>query len=71
LTREKEIGQTPDRDGKAIAIGLSAAMRRTMPTLIPLGRAGTPGETAGPLLFVASSLSDYVSGQGIEVRGGF
>jgi 3-oxoacyl-[acyl-carrier protein] reductase len=71
LTREKEIGQTLDRDGKAIAIGLSAAMRRTMPMLIPLGRAGTPRETAGPLLFVASSLSDYVSGQGIEVRGGF
>jgi 3-oxoacyl-[acyl-carrier protein] reductase len=71
LTREKETGQTLERDGKAIAIGIPAAMRNIMPMLIPMGRAGTPREAAGPLLFLASPLSDYVSGQCIEVTGGF
>jgi 3-oxoacyl-[acyl-carrier protein] reductase len=71
LTKEKEAGQTLDRDGKAIAIGIPAAMRNLMPMLIPMGRAGSPEEAAGPLLFLASPLSDYVSGQCIEVTGGF
>jgi 3-oxoacyl-[acyl-carrier protein] reductase len=71
LTKEKEAGQTLDRDGKAIAIGIPAAMRNIMPMLIPMGRAGSPEEAAGPLLFLASPLSDYVSGQCIEVTGGF
>jgi 3-oxoacyl-[acyl-carrier protein] reductase len=71
LTKEKEAGQTLDRDGKSIAIGIPAAMRNIMPMLIPMGRAGSPEEAAGPLLFLASPLSDYVSGQCIEVTGGF
>jgi 3-oxoacyl-[acyl-carrier protein] reductase len=38
--------------------------------LIPLGRPGTPEEAAGAILFFASPLSDYVSGQVLEVTGG-
>jgi 3-oxoacyl-[acyl-carrier protein] reductase len=38
--------------------------------MIPLGRPGTPDEAAGVLLFLASPLSDYVSGQVIKVTGG-
>ncbi|MDP3039499.1 MAG: 3-oxoacyl-ACP reductase, partial [Deltaproteobacteria bacterium] len=30
-----------------------------------------PEEAAGPILFLASPLSDYVSGQCLEVTGGF
>lgn len=30
---------------------------------------GTPEEAAGPVLFLASSLSDYVSGQGLVISG--
>jgi 3-oxoacyl-[acyl-carrier protein] reductase len=71
LTQEKETGQTLERDGKAIAIGIPAAMRNIMPMLIPMGRAGSPEEAAGPLLFLASPLSGYLSGQCIEVTGGF
>jgi 3-oxoacyl-[acyl-carrier protein] reductase len=41
-----------------------------MPKFIPLGRAGTPQEAAGAVLFFASPLSDYVSGQVLEVAGG-
>jgi 3-oxoacyl-[acyl-carrier protein] reductase len=36
-----------------------------------MGRAGTPEEAAGPILFLACPLSDYVSGQCIEISGGF
>lgn len=71
LTKEKEAGQTIDRAGQAVAIGIPAAMRNMMPLVIPMGRAGTPGEAAGPILFLASSLSDYVSGQCLEVTGGY
>jgi len=71
LTKEKEAGQTIEREGKTIAIGIPAGMRNIMPLLIPLGRAGTPEEAAGPILFLASPLSDYVSGQCLEVTGGF
>jgi NAD(P)-dependent dehydrogenase (short-subunit alcohol dehydrogenase family) len=37
---------------------------------VPLGRMGIPAEIAGPLLFLASPLSSYVSGQTISVDGG-
>jgi len=39
--------------------------------MIPMGRAGTPEEAAGAILFFASPLSDYVSGQILVVAGGF
>jgi 3-oxoacyl-[acyl-carrier protein] reductase len=71
LTKEKEAGQTLDRDGKPVAIGIPTAMRNVMAMIIPMGRAGTPEEAAGPILFLASPLSDYVSGQCLEVTGGF
>jgi 3-oxoacyl-[acyl-carrier protein] reductase len=37
---------------------------------IPLERTGKPGDIAGPALFLASGLSDYVTGQVINVAGG-
>jgi len=37
---------------------------------VPLGRIGTPEDIAGPALFLASGLSDYVTGQIICVAGG-
>ena len=37
---------------------------------VPLGRIGTPEDIAGPALFLASGLSDYVTGQIIYVAGG-
>ena len=38
--------------------------------MIPLGRAGTPQEAAGPVLFLASPLADYVTGHVVLVTGG-
>ncbi len=37
---------------------------------IPLGREGTPEETIGAALFLASSYADYLTGEIIEVNGG-
>jgi len=70
LTQAKEKGETIHRGEAEIAIGIPAErLDRTTP-LIPMGRAGTPQEAAGAVLFFASPLSDYVSGQVLEVTGG-
>jgi 3-oxoacyl-[acyl-carrier protein] reductase len=71
LTKEKESGETIEREGQSVAVGIPAGMRNIMRMVIPMGRPGTPEEAAGPVLFLASPLSDYVSGQCIEVTGGF
>ena len=39
-------------------------------TVIALGRAGTPEEIAGPILFVASDLANFMTGEIINVNGG-
>ncbi|MFB0505479.1 MAG: SDR family NAD(P)-dependent oxidoreductase [Thermodesulfobacteriota bacterium] len=38
---------------------------------IPLGHLARPEDVAGPVLFLASSLSDYVTGVTLDVNGGF
>lgn len=43
-----------------------AAMEKT----IPLGRLGTPEDLVGPVLFLASDASAYVTGQILHVNGG-
>jgi 3-oxoacyl-[acyl-carrier protein] reductase len=70
LTRSKETGETIQRGGRAIGLGIPAQMRDASLKLIPVGRLGTPEEAAGAILFFASPLSDYVSGQVLEVAGG-
>ncbi len=70
LTAAKEQAETLERDGEEVALGVPEAMRQMAPMLIPLGRPGTPEEAAGPMLFLASPLSDYVSGHVLEVTGG-
>lgn len=37
---------------------------------IPLGRVGTPEELAGPVLFLASDLSAFITGEILNVNGG-
>lgn len=39
-------------------------------TTIPMGREGTPEETIGAILFLASSYADFITGEIIEVNGG-
>jgi 3-oxoacyl-[acyl-carrier protein] reductase len=38
--------------------------------IIPLGRPASPDEAAGPVLFLASQLSNFVHGQVVNVTGG-
>ena len=70
LTTKEGAEQVLERSGRAIPLGMPAGMRGMLPLLIPMGRAGTPEEAAGPLLFLASNFSDYVSGQCLEISGG-
>ncbi len=45
-------------------------VRNQMAQGIPLEREGTPEETAGAVLFLASSAADYLVGEIIEINGG-
>lgn len=40
-------------------------------SMIPLGNLARPEDVAGPVLFLASNLSDYVTGVTLDVNGGF
>ncbi|MBW7462168.1 SDR family oxidoreductase, partial [Paenibacillus sepulcri] len=37
---------------------------------IPMGREGTPRESVGAALFLASDVANYITGEIIEVNGG-
>ena len=60
-----------EKMGQKIAIGIHKAGESVFNAMIPLGRPGTPQEAARAILFFASPLSDYVSGQVLIVGGGF
>jgi len=49
---------------------LTEELRQAILEGIPLGRAGTAEEVAGCCLFLASSLSTYVTGSEVDVNGG-
>lgn len=70
LTQPDAAGDFTEREGKRIKLGIPDQNRQMAFMMIPAGRAGTPDEAAGPLLFFASELSNYVSGQVLEVTGG-
>ncbi len=70
LTQPDDAGDFTEREGKKIKLGIPDTMRQMAFMMIPAGRAGTPEEAAGPILFFASELSNYVSGQVLEVTGG-
>jgi 3-oxoacyl-[acyl-carrier protein] reductase len=45
-------------------------VRENLKNTIPMGREGTPEETAGVVVFLASPAADYLVGEIIEVNGG-
>lgn len=49
---------------------LSESLKEATLNHIPLGRFGSPDEIANAALFLASNLSDYITGQVISVDGG-
>ena len=67
LTQPKEAG---DKTSTGVALGIPGRMRDAALPNIPLLRYGTPEDAAGPVLFLASGLSDYVTGSVVLVTGG-
>lgn len=67
LTQAKEKG---DKTSTGIALGIPQRQREAALPAIPLQRYGTPEEAAGPVLFLASPLADYVTGSVVLVTGG-
>ena len=67
LTQSKELGDTTST---GVALGIPQKQRDAAVNHIPLHRLGTPEDAAGPVLFLASSLSDYVTGSVVLVTGG-
>jgi 3-oxoacyl-[acyl-carrier protein] reductase len=59
-----------DIQGREIAVGVQPKTLEALKSLCPLGRAGTPEEAAGAVLFFCSPLSDYVTGEVLICGGG-
>src|SRR5262249_12391248 len=70
LTAAKEKQQPVQVGENEIQLGIPDQMRQAAGNFIPLGRAGTPEEAAGPGLFLASPLSGYLTGHALLVLGG-
>lgn len=74
LTGSKESGASIEIDGKKVALGIpgrgnqSGAVNAAAD--IPLRRPGEAAEAGASILFLASPLASYVSGQTLEVTGG-
>ena len=71
LTQEKEKGNSVETGTGKVPVGVPAKQRDVFIQMIPMGRAGTVQEAANAILFFASPLSDYVSGQVLICGGGF
>lgn len=70
LTADKDSGETIEVAGQKVPLGIPQAGLDVRKQLIPLGRPGTPEDAAGPILFLCSPLSDYVTGEVVMVTGG-
>jgi 3-oxoacyl-[acyl-carrier protein] reductase len=69
MARE-EGGSITTPTGEEIGLGVPDQIRSMAAAAIPLGRPGTAREAAGPVLFLASPLADYVQGQVLTITGG-
>jgi 3-oxoacyl-[acyl-carrier protein] reductase len=70
LTQAKVEANTMVKDGETIQLGIPEQMRQLSAAIIPLGRAATPREAAGGVLFLCSPWSNYVHGQTLHITGG-
>jgi len=70
LTAAKQQVERADVDGHTVTLGIPDKIREAAIRGVPLGRPGTPRDAAGPVVFLASSLADYVNGVVLLVTGG-
>ena len=59
-----------DRDMARIENGQEGEAFARRVNAVPMGRAQTPGDVAGVVLFLASQAADYMTGQALNVDGG-
>lgn len=71
LTKDKEEGAAVEAGDSKVALGIPKAQRDIFIQMIPMGRPGTAEEAANAILFFASPMSNYVSGQVLIAGGGF
>jgi 3-oxoacyl-[acyl-carrier protein] reductase len=55
----------------SMAASIPESARAEMLKQIPLGRFGDPEEVANVVLFLCSPLASYITGQTIEINGGW
>ena len=67
LTREREQGEVFQ---ERIPLGIPKEAREKALENVPLRRPGTVEEAVGPILFLASNESSYMTGHVLEVNGG-
>jgi 3-oxoacyl-[acyl-carrier protein] reductase len=70
LTVAKNEDTTVQIGDRTARIGVPAARREAVESLIPLGRAASPREAAGGILTLCLPFADYVHGQVLYVNGG-
>jgi len=63
-------GETIALDDREIRLGIPEQVRQLAAATIPLGRAATPEDAAGPIFFLCSPWSNFVHGQVITASGG-
>lgn len=63
-------GGSMEMKGRQIRLGVQQSLLESAKTSCPLGRLGTPEDAAGAVLFFASPLSDYVTGEVLICSGG-
>jgi 3-oxoacyl-[acyl-carrier protein] reductase len=66
LTEDSKI----EVKGREIKVGVQQSVLEKVVSMSPLGRAGTPEEAAGAVLFFCSPLSDFVTGEVLMCSGG-
>ena len=73
LTGDKQLGATINYRGTTVPLGIpvSGNDNDILSRNIDLQRAGTAEEAAGALLLLTSPYASYISGQAIEVSGGW
>jgi 3-oxoacyl-[acyl-carrier protein] reductase len=59
-----------DIGSRQVHAGIPDQQRQMIEAMIPLGRAASPHEAAGGVLFLCSPWSNYVHGQVLNVTGG-
>jgi len=60
-----------DVGGREINVGIQPQFKKDLIQLIPLGRAGTPGEAADAVYLLCTPESNYISGQTLVCGGGY